>query len=238
MSRQAWRCDSVCLCGTRACLVRSSVTGSQRAGEAGGPGGEAPKLRPKVCRQFMASGTCSYGERCQFSHNPEDNPRGAGTRARPWSLPLRPQMKSSTACQGSQRVWIFPSTGHTHRLAACTPRSHSECHYARWGRPAKRRRRCHLKRHNARATGSAGHAQRGAGAAAAARPAPAARAAAARAPRQRRAGRAGERTVRRAGPRRCVPNLPGKERPIGARWSRRVHCSQSHYQADLPGSTW
>jgi hypothetical protein len=70
-----------------------------RAGDAGGPGGEAPKMRPKVCRQFMASGTCSYGERCQFSHNPEDNPRGAGARARP-----RSPSTSSTACQGPREV--------------------------------------------------------------------------------------------------------------------------------------
>ena len=34
------------------------------------------------------------------------------------------------------------------------------------------------------------------------------------------------------------PTCLVKRRPIGAHWSRRVHCSQSHYQADLPGNTW
>ena len=32
----------------------------------------------------MSSGSCSYGERCQFSHNPDDDPRGApGVRSTP-----------------------------------------------------------------------------------------------------------------------------------------------------------
>lgn len=57
-----------------------------RAGEAGSRTPEAPKLRPKVCRQYMSSGTCSYGDRCQFSHNPDDDPRGA-PGVRPWDCP-------------------------------------------------------------------------------------------------------------------------------------------------------
>ena len=50
---------------------------------------EAPRLRPKVCRQYMSSGVCSYGERCQFSHNPDDDPRGApGVRSTPRLQPV------------------------------------------------------------------------------------------------------------------------------------------------------
>ncbi|KAK9831995.1 hypothetical protein WJX81_007005 [Elliptochloris bilobata] len=54
----------------------------QLAGDAGAGVPEAARLRPKVCRQYMSSGACSYGDRCQFSHNPDDDPRGApGLRA-------------------------------------------------------------------------------------------------------------------------------------------------------------